>query len=323
MSIKIIFIIPYILLAVFDIKSMKTHTTFYSSKYKSYYIGNKDSIRLVVDQGSKEWLDLRKGNSDSKNDNISKCIGSSNAGEFIGIGYGTPQDAYYKAMDIKSEYYEYEEYKESLSTKYMDHGNKYECIGAYVYNILTGERCYNGYFWKYKSKAHRTHCWDRFACSPDRCLLFGNHSLYCNNEDGVTLTPNAYLKGCLEIKSPYNKMYSYVPKTHVCQMQFQAMVTNVPYVDYCAVHIDPEEDELKEVFCARVYKNNKYIKWMMTMLNKASNCLYNEVIPDWDEYNGTIPTCTIDIMYKAPLDTVSRSDIINELDNNKYNNLDW
>jgi hypothetical protein len=311
--------------------------TLYSEEYNVFYIGDEKRLRLCVDQDTCKWKLLRKGNNN-------KSIGASSVGEWLGIGYNTPKDTYYNTINPNEDLTEDELFRKNL---YTSHGTKYESIGALCYNKITNNKCYNGYLWKFnnytnpinssdifsdpegkhleESNSDILNSWEKYSCSPDRCLLF-NEPIYEDNINGKTLTPNNYLKGCLEIKCPYNKMYDNIPKYHISQMQYQSMITDSPFVDYCAVSIDPNEDEIKEIFCARVYKSVPYIKWMMNIISKASNCLYNNIEPDWDKYYGNIPTCKIDIFYKGTNNyNITRKDIINEIYENtvKFGLENW
>ena len=126
----------------------------------------------------------------------------------------------------------------------------------------------------------------------------------------------------VEFKCPVFAMYKDIPKHYMAQMQYQAWAMRVPYVDFCAVLVRPrdvaftkkEPDTmiydsltdtdfvLEEVMVARVYRNERFISWMMDRVRQFSSCLWHKTVPTWGwEESPPDATCRVEILLKGSL----------------------
>ena len=290
----------------------------YSKKYGVIYkvSNSNDSIRYCVEQNTNKWINLRSG------------IGASSVADFIGIGYNTPEEAWDRIYNnIKMD-----------ETDPIKHGNEFEDTCVSVFEDIANVRTFMGYLWKKKSTVKRikkrnnnsgnhnpfdSKDWKTKLCSPDRSILYDSGikilddyfiKKYKDNMYNVSnfdkapihgLLNNKYLKSVLEIKAPYGELYENVKEEHIAQTQYQAWITGVPYVEYCAVKIVNRGDEKGKVLgalYARVYRSEIYIKWMLKFIEKAIECLRTGIKPDWGRhpfYN--IPQCKVDILFKGKI----------------------
>lgn len=291
-------ILYHLNLQMSNLDLISSYQTYYDVVHQYHYIGNSQRKRIIVEQNTEQWHELR-------------TLGSSTVGKWLGIGYGnsTPQEAYEDYFGPPLE-----------QNEHMTRGHEYENVVAYCNDKINNIKSYDGFIWQLKSEFHseKNRPWNRFSCSPDRCVLRNNPTFTEWHRDNIPknqwqLTPNNFLCAGVELKAPCD-IHTEIPREYLAQTQYQAHIMDVPFVYYCEAAFDTKEDEVKAIFAAKIYKSKQFVDWMMPILANAWRCIDKNKRPTWGRHEGAIPPVKIE--YIEITRTVSH--IVNHQDVVRY-----
>lgn len=200
-------------------------------------------MEIIVDQGSDNWRDLRKGESGLR-------INASEVATATGVSpFALPSALF----DFRTQ--DFDTHWEDNNAIKMGMRDESRILG--YYSELTGCDVKKGNYWVHPKYP------EFYGCTPD----------------GQIYDAKGELQSLVEAKRYTKRMRDTMPAYHMTQVQCQLWVTGAKWCDYIGCYIDDEEKVSLLTF--RVFPDSKYVAWMLRRLLRFTCSLIDGVRPEY------------------------------------------
>ena len=235
-------------------------------------------VHNPIEQNTKDWFFMRRGEHKVR-------VGGSEIGVILGQSrFAKPFSLWEKIIAQQLGDWETDDEMPEPCT----HGHTCEDIIAEMFERMMSIKLLSGGYYRHSDED----LGQFYGASPDRLVLSRGQHI-----DGV---PEGEVCALLEIKAPFQNMYTDVAPQYMAQIQYQMWVSGVPTCYYLAVKL--RHDKIEElgtgigprstppgetrVLLTVVHYSPEYAAWMIPRLFYFTRCLVEQRKPPTDLYDS-------------------------------------